>query len=144
MGIRFEVLGEVKGKGRPRFARVGNYVQTYTDKVTVSYEEHIRQSFIASGQAPFPEGVALNVRIRACIGIPKSVSKKKRNLMLTGMYRPTKKPDSDNIAKAVLDALNTVAYKDDTQVVSLSVDKWYADMPKLEIFIFNANEVPYE
>lgn len=135
MGIRFEVLGEVKGKGRPRFARVGNYVKTYNDKETVSYEEHIRQSFIASGQAPFPEDTPLSVYIRADVSIPKSASKKKRDLMLTGKIRPTKKPDPDNIAKAVLDALNKVAYKDDTQVIHLSVNKRYADMPKLEIEI---------
>lgn len=143
MGIRFDVLGEVKGKGRPRFARVGNYVQTYTDKVTVSYEEHIRQSFIASGKVPFPEDTPLSVYIRAYVSIPKSASKKKRNLMLAGKIRPTKKPDPDNIAKSVLDALNKVAYKDDTQVIHLSVSKWYADMPKLEIEIVDNDKEWY-
>ena len=36
------------------------------------------------------------------------------------------KPDCDNLAKAVLDALNGVLWQDDSQVVELSVSKWYA------------------
>ena len=43
--------------------------------------------------------------------------------MLNGELLPAKKPDIDNIVKAVLDALNEVAYRDDTQVVELQVRK---------------------
>ncbi len=135
MQIEFEVLGELKGKGRPRFARVGGYIRTYTDKETTSYEEHIRQSFIASGQAPFQEGEALSVSIIAFAAIPSSCSNKKKKEMLAGKIRPIKKPDPDNIAKIVLDSLNKVAFKDDTQVIHLSVEKWYAEMPKLIVRI---------
>lgn len=45
----------------------------------------------------------------------------KKTAMLSGELLPTKKPDIDNIVKAVLDALNEVAYRDDTQVVELQV-----------------------
>ena len=50
---------------------------------------------------------------------PKSISKKKRAEMLEGKIWPAKKPDSDNIAKVVLDALNGIAYHDDTQIIKL-------------------------
>ena len=63
------------------------------------------------------------VRIEAVYGIPKSYSKKKRERALNGELAPTKKPDADNIAKVVCDALNGVAYVDDTQVIDLRVFK---------------------
>ena len=43
------------------------------------------------------------------------------------MDSPTLKPDADNIAKAVCDALNGIAYKDDKQINCLTVDKVWAD-----------------
>lgn len=55
--------------------------------------------------------------------------------MLLGLIRPTKKPDIDNITKAVLDALNKVAYKDDAAIVQFSVEKFYSDNPRVEVTI---------
>ncbi|WP_334299865.1 RusA family crossover junction endodeoxyribonuclease [Anaerobutyricum hallii] len=49
--------------------------------------------------------------------------------------RPTKKPDLDNVIKSILDALNKVAYHDDTQIVSLSMEKFYSDSPRVEVTI---------
>ena len=60
-------------------------------------------------------------------------SKVRRTAMLNGELLPAKKPDIDNIVKAVLDALNEVAYRDDTQVVELQVRKQYSERPRLEI-----------
>jgi Holliday junction resolvase RusA-like endonuclease len=57
--------------------------------------------------------------------------------MLDGHIRPTKTPDTDNIAKSVLDALNKVAYKDDSCVVDLIVEKWYSENPRVEVYIDN-------
>ena len=53
--------------------------------------------------------------------------------MRNGDLMPAKKPDIDNIAKAVLDALNSVAYRDDTQIVELQIRKQYSEKPRLEI-----------
>ena len=44
---------------------------------------------------------------------------------------PLKKPDIDNCIKVILDSLNGIAYKDDSQVVSLKIEKYYADKPSL-------------
>ena len=51
--------------------------------------------------------------------------------MATNEIRPTKKPDNDNIAKIILDALNGVAYQDDKQVVSLQVEKYYTEADEM-------------
>lgn len=49
---------------------------------------------------------------------------------------PTKKPDIDNIVKVVLDAMNKFAFKDDTQIVKLEVEKLYTqEEEKIQIQI---------
>ena len=46
---------------------------------------------------------------------------------------PLKKPDSDNIAKIVLDSLNKIAFYDDSQVADLRViKKWTEDVERIE------------
>lgn len=55
--------------------------------------------------------------------------------MLSGAEYPTKKPDIDNIVKVVLDALNGLAYKDDTQVVRVLAQKSYYYQSYVEVQI---------
>lgn len=55
--------------------------------------------------------------------------------MLDNKIYPTVKPDTDNIAKSILDALNGIAYNDDKQVVTLIVQKWYAEVPSVSVMI---------
>lgn len=123
--IRFIIPGECKGKGRPRFSRKGNYVKTYTDDETAHYENWVKTRFIETNQAPYFNGEALYCEIKAYFSIPTSKSKKVKALMADNFVRPTKKPDCDNIAKIILDGLNTIAYKDDTQITTLVVKKYY-------------------
>ena len=51
--------------------------------------------------------------------------------MLENKISPTKKPDIDNVVKIVLDAMNKFAFKDDTQITKIEVEKLYADSEKL-------------
>jgi Holliday junction resolvase RusA-like endonuclease len=69
----------------------------------------------------------------AYMTIPKSKSKKFRKAAMEGEERPTKKPDLSNIVKGVEDALNGVLYKDDSQIVNLSMEKYYSEEPRLEV-----------
>lgn len=87
------------------------------------------------GQEIFNDGQPLEVKILAFYEVPKSYSKKKKQEMLDGQLYPTKKPDIDNIAKCVLDALNKLAYRDDTQVVRLHMEKHYNQIPRVEVEI---------
>ena len=54
--------------------------------------------------------------------MPKSTSKKKA-AALDGTPH-IKRPDADNVAKAILDALNTHAYNDDSAIALLTVRKY--------------------
>lgn len=129
------VYGEPQGKGRPRFTKRGNFVGTYTPKETLSYENLIKVEYREQG-GEFFKDKELTCEIYAYFKIPKATSKIKTKLMEEKEIRPTKKPDVDNIAKIVLDALNGIAYKDDTQVVNLIVRKYYSNRPRIEINIY--------
>lgn len=110
--MQFEVIGKVTGKARPKVTRHG----VYTPKKTVEAEAKIRQAYREAGGTIIDGPVAVSVEtFRA---LPKSRPKKL-------VSEPdTYKPDGDNVTKLVLDALNGVAYADDSQVVMLSCIKW--------------------
>lgn len=77
----------------------------------------------------------LDMRILAYYGIPKSKSKKIKEQMAKGLLRPTKKPDMDNVVKVIADSLNTIAYRDDTQIVDCQCRKFYSENPRVEVII---------
>ena len=134
--IEFIVAGEPKGKARPRFARVYDGVSVRTPKGTKEYEQNIKATYLEQcGNVKFPEDSQLELSVAAYFKIPKSGSKKKKAEMRIGGIRPTKKPDGDNILKAVADALNGVCYKDDKNIVKMSIEKFYSDVPRIEVVV---------
>ncbi len=138
MNCRFEIEGKIKGKGRPRFSNYGNFVKTYTPADTASYENLIKLQFRATCGKWYSE-LPLKMKITAIHGIVKSASKKDKLKMLNGELKPTKKPDADNIVKIICDALNNIAYKDDTQVVELEFKKLYGELEKVIVEIEELN-----
>jgi Holliday junction resolvase RusA-like endonuclease len=46
-----------------------------------------------------------------------------------------RRPDVDNLAKAIKDALRGIVYRDDSQIVRLQVEKRYGDTPGVEIVV---------
>lgn len=134
MNCCFEIEGKIKGKGRPRFAKYGNFVKAYTPADTISYENLIKLQFRISCGDWYSE-LPLKMKITAIHGIVKSATKKGKAKMLSGELKPTKKPDADNIVKIICDALNGIAYKDDTQVVELEMSKIYGEQEKVIVEI---------
>jgi len=131
----FTVYGTPVGKGRPRFRNTGKFVQAYTPEKTAAYETLVKLAYQQEhGGAPLLAG-ALHMRIEAYFPIPKATSKKNIEKMLHGDILHTKKPDADNVIKAIADALNGVAYADDSAISSLTVMKKYSDTPRVEIMI---------
>lgn len=116
----YTVPGEPRGKGRPRFTRYG---KPYTDAKTRAYEALIRDVFRSYGGRMAETPVMVSV----CIyhAIPKSWSKAKRQRAQEGKIIPICKPDIDNVAKVLLDALNGIAWRDDTLVTGISLAKRY-------------------
>jgi len=138
MIIAFTVLGEPQGKGRPKFSRHGEFVTTRTPDATVIYENLIvTECRLQTNGSKFADGVPLRIRVDAFYSIPASAPQKKQNAMEIGEIRPVKKPDADNILKVVCDALNNIAYKDDSQIVEALVCKKYGRQPRVEVSIRN-------
>lgn len=137
--VKFTVLGEPQGKGRPRFTKIGNYVRTYTPDETVAYENLIKLEYRRQTKDfVFAKDTPLDVRIIGYYGIPKSASKKKHQQMLKGIIRPLKKVDADNLCKVICDSLNEVAYHDDVQVVDCQIRKFYSEQPRVVVTIREA------
>lgn len=131
----FTIYGEPKAKGRPRFAKRGNFVSTYTPQETLNYENLIKISFETQVEDKYLIQGEIKAIIKAYLSIPKSTPKKRESGMLMGGIHPVKKPDCDNIGKTVLDALNGIAYRDDSQIVVLHVEKHYSHEPRVEVEI---------
>ena len=133
--VQFMVMGPPVGKQRPRFRRMGNFVKTYTASKTKKYEDLIsEQAMIAMGnENPLETPVVVCIYIR--MSVPKSYSKQRTKDCLNGLEKPTKKPDIDNVAKAVTDAMNEIVYKDDAQIVSMHITKVYAITPAVEVLV---------
>ena len=69
------------------------------------------------------------------VEIPQSKSKKQKEKMLAGEIKPVVKPDVDNVAKSILDALNGIVYLDDKQIIELDIKKIYAETSWTEVKI---------
>lgn len=117
----------------------GGFSKAYTPNETVQYENLVKWYYQQAAKGhKFPDEAILDVRILAFYPIPKSVSKRKRQEMIEGITRPTKKPDTDNVAKIVCDSLNQIAYHDDAAVVDIQVRKFYSEEPRVEVIIQKA------
>ena len=133
MGFEFEVIGDIKGKARPR---VNTYTcKAYTPENTKDYEMLIKQYFKLKYPRYVPLENRVSVKIVAQFKIPKTATKKYKELIMEGKLSPTKKPDIDNIVKIILDALNKMAFKDDNQITKIEVEKIYGNDEKIYVKI---------
>lgn len=132
--MKFTIPGEPTGKARPRVTKWG----THNTEKTILYENLVKMCYQeqCGGYTEKPLVAVISVYY----GIPKSTPKKNIKPMLDGEIRPCKKPDCDNIAKIVMDALNGIAYKDDTQVYLLMVEKFYSEKARVEVEITEVQE----
>lgn len=110
-----------------------NTGMVYTPGKTKDYEFLVQQYF--KMKYPRFEEIQgrVSVEIIAYMSIPKTTSKKNRELMLNNEISPTKKPDVDNIAKSILDAMNRYILHDDNQVSKISVEKRFGEIEKVWI-----------
>lgn len=102
---------------------------TYTPKQTSEYEKLVKASYMAVSKMFFKKDIPLEIDITA---------------FFNGKYSEsdwaTKKPDSDNIIKIILDGLNKVAYHDDAQICKIHFEKRYAKIPRVEVKIKSLEE----
>ena len=135
--LKFEVPGSPIGQGRPKFSTINGHAKAYDPEKSRNYKAYVK---LLATQAMREQGFTMIdgpccLDILAFFEVPKSKSKKFRQAALEGRERPTKKPDADNIVKAIQDALNGLTYKDDAYIVNLGCQKFYSDNPRVEVFV---------
>lgn len=123
--IQFTVPGRPQGKARPRFADG----HAYTPQSTRHYERTVAMAAarVIRHAADWSQAGPKAVHISAFFPVARSLSKVEKTRRMGSAY--THKPDADNIAKAILDGINGIAFCDDSQVVELHVRKRYAMTP---------------
>lgn len=126
----FIYRGTVRGQGRPRFTSKG---RAFKDKATRDYENAIRSAFIDQCSGFYSER-PIEVTIIVYRALPKSRPKRIES------EPDTFKPDLDNIVKAVMDALNGIAWRDDAQIVSINASKEQRTRRHVECLIIGIEE----
>ncbi|MCI9292965.1 MAG: RusA family crossover junction endodeoxyribonuclease [Erysipelotrichaceae bacterium] len=135
MVFKFTVSGKPMGKQRPKATIRGHHAGVYTPKETVAYERYVVAMFLQAYPCARPLEGEIKGKIKAFYPIPQSTSKKRKTAMLNGVIRPQVKPDLDNVEKIIYDALNGVAYTDDSHITEMTISKYYSDEPRVEIMI---------
>ncbi len=121
------IPGTPGAKGRPRFTRQG---RAYTPSKTLKYESYLRAMLADAMERP-PTAEPVSVSLEFCMPEPKSMRKRDQGKMLPH----TKRPDVDNLMKAVLDAANSIVFDDDSQICVLVACKRYDAAPGVRIVV---------
>ena len=135
MQITFAVYGEPVPKGRPRFSTRGKFPVAYTPEKTKNYESEVAMMAKAAMGASDPLEGALEAFIYVTFPVPASYSKKRTEACLNESEKHIKKPDLDNVVKAVLDGMSDIVFLSDSQITSLHATKVYGEISKVEILV---------
>jgi Holliday junction resolvase RusA-like endonuclease len=132
MTARFIIPGRPQGKERPRISKSGG---VYTPARTKAYENLIKGCYTEQCSGISFGSKSIRMSVKAYVPPLSRFRKAEKLAALSGEIKPTAKPDADNILKAVLDALNGLAYDDDRYIYKLEIEREYSENPRLEIDI---------
>jgi Holliday junction resolvase RusA-like endonuclease len=138
MQIMFTIYGEPVPKGRPRFSTRGKFPVAYTPEKTKNYESDVGMMAKAAMGASNPLEGALEAFIYVTFPVPASYSKKRTEACLGNSEKHTKKPDLDNVVKAVLDGMSDIVFLSDSQITSIHATKVFGEVAKVEVIVRQA------
>lgn len=127
MALELFIPGVPGAKARPRFSSV--HKRAFTPQKTVKYESYLKAMMAQAMAATPPSPHPIRMTIEFHMSEPKSMRKKDRGRRLPHV----KRPDADNLEKAVMDAANGVLFIDDSQVFHTVRIKRYSDTPGISI-----------
>lgn len=131
--VTFFVPGEPIGKGRPRVSTIGGHARMFTPTKTANYETLIAVAAHQVMQDREMLAGPVLMELRILVPVAASWSKKKTAEALAGIVMPTKKPDADNVLKAICDGINGIVFRDDVQVVNVSLSKRFSQSPGVHV-----------
>jgi Holliday junction resolvase RusA-like endonuclease len=133
IAVEFKIPGKPVAQSRPRFARRGAFVQTYDAAPAKDYKSWVKSCAVEHMTRfdikMIPREIPLVMILTVDVDRPKA---RKKDLF------PVTKPDCDNFAKGVMDALESILYTADQQIVRLIVSKHYSDRPGVTVSISEA------
>jgi Holliday junction resolvase RusA-like endonuclease len=143
-GVEFEIPGQPVAKarartqplyrgGKPVIANGRVMMHSYTPEKTERYENRVAMAAreAMGDRDPFTRPVEVHLRIG--VEVPASWSERKRRKALAGLIGATKKPDKENIEKAVMDGMNRIVYDDDAKIVRTTSSKFYTTRPGVQV-----------
>lgn len=140
---KFEFDIEPVEQARPRATRMGKGIRLYDPKKVNVFKKRLgllaKQQMLDRGLDPF-DG-PLEVRMGFYRPVQASLSQKERARRLSGVHRPTVKPDLSNYIKALEDGLNGIIWIDDNRIVQIVAEKKYSDRPHIVIEVNKVDEV---
>ena len=122
----FYILGDPRPQGRPRFYKRGNFIGVCDPKESRNYKQTLAAQIAAQNPVYIQDG-AISLECEFIFARPKTLPKK--------VVDHTKKPDLDNLLKALKDAMTGIVWHDDAQIVSLSARKDYGDVPGIKMVV---------
>ena len=139
--INLTIEGEPIGKGRPRVTSRGKFAHAYTPSKTKNYETLIQNSYLSNYTFEDMLHGPIKAKLTAYFSIPKSIPKKKLFMYNNNYEKHIKKPDIDNVVKSVFDALNNLAFEDDSNIIEIEAKKIYSNNPRVELEL---HEIKYD
>lgn len=137
--LKFMVLGDPVGQGRPRFTTINGHPKAYDAKQSREEKATVRliaQEAMKEQGWTFPsQDMPIKVEIVSYRRVPKSTQRWLAEAGIGGDVVPLTKPDTDNVVKLYLDAMNSVVYPDDKQVFDLHIVKAYGAEPRTEVTV---------
>ena len=131
--MRIEAPGPLRAKQRPRVAMGHAYTPEPTRRAERALAWHAVQQV---GQRSLQ--CALKVQIDVQVPPPRAWPAKARDAAIQGAAKPVCRPDLDNLAKMVLDALQGVLWADDSQVSDLVVTRRFGPKHHTTIIVEQA------
>lgn len=127
MGVAFTIPGEAVPFARA--GRKGSF--SFTPKKQSNFMGAVKGYAHDAMRGAGPLDGPLSMTVRAVYLIPPSWSKRKR----ATAYWKSSKPDADNIAKILKDAMSKVVFADDAQVAELTVTKVYGPTAFVQVTV---------
>ena len=136
------IYGEPTAQGRPKFTTIGGHARAYDPAKSRDYKDYIRLAAAEQLKGQPPMKGMLQLSIRVYRSIPASMAKKHRPFAENGTIRPITKPDLDNYVKGIKDALKSICWNDDSQIVAYKepFGKYYSLTPRIEVEVAEVSD----
>jgi Holliday junction resolvase RusA-like endonuclease len=135
MEIHLEILGEPKAQARHRHFSRGKFHGTYDPS------KDKKESFASIIQKDAPREpiiATISLEIVFYMSRPRNHYRSGKNSELLKDSAPeyhSSRPDIDNLQKFVMDSMNKIFWRDDSQISKLFAEKKYSERPRVEITI---------